>query len=43
MADGGVILASEGTLDGLDVTRDEPREVSLKGLAEPVRVVRVPW
>ncbi len=43
MADGGVILASEGTLDGLDVTSDEPREVNLKGLAEPVRVVRVPW
>lgn len=43
LADGGVILASEETLNGLDVTLDEPREVSLKGLAEPVRVVRVPW
>jgi class 3 adenylate cyclase len=43
LADGGVILASEGTLDGVDVTPDESREVSLKGLAEPVRVVRVPW
>ena len=43
LAEGGVILASEGTLDGLDATLDEPQEVSLKGLAEPVRVVRVPW
>lgn len=43
LADGGVILASEATLDGLDVSLDEPREVSLKGLAEPLRVVRVPW
>jgi class 3 adenylate cyclase len=43
LAEGGVILASEETLDGLDVVTEEPREVSLKGLAESVRVVSIPW
>lgn len=43
LADGGVILASEATLEGVDVITGEPREVSLKGLSEPVRVVSVSW
>ena len=44
LANGGEVLASVETLDGIaGVVADEPREVSLKGLAEPVRVTAVDW
>lgn len=44
IAEGGEVLASVDTLEGLDApTTGEPRDVSLKGLAKPVRVVTVDW
>lgn len=44
LAEGGEVLASVETVDGLaSVSTGEPREVSLKGLAKPVRVVAVEW
>lgn len=43
LADGGEILASHATIEGMELTVSEPREVSLKGIAEPVRVVAVEW
>jgi class 3 adenylate cyclase len=44
LAEGGEVLASVETLDGVgSVSTGEPREVSLKGLAKPVRVVAVDW
>ena len=45
LAEGGEILATRATFEGepipFEVTDD--REVSLKGLAQPVRVVTVDW
>jgi len=44
LANGGEVLASVETLDGIEgVVADEAREVTLKGLAEPVRVAAVDW
>jgi class 3 adenylate cyclase len=44
LAEGGEVLASVETVDGVgSVSTGEPREVSLKGLAKPVRVVAVDW
>jgi class 3 adenylate cyclase len=45
LAEGGEILASEETLGSGDgsLTASESREVQLKGLSEPVRVVSVDW
>jgi class 3 adenylate cyclase len=44
LAQGGEVLASVETLDGIgDVTVGEPRMVTLKGIAEPVRVAVVDW
>jgi class 3 adenylate cyclase len=43
LADGGEILASHTTIVGMNLIASEPREVSLKGIAEPVRVVAVEW
>lgn len=44
LADGGEILVSASTIEGLDArTIGEPREVELKGIARPVRVVSVDW
>jgi class 3 adenylate cyclase len=44
LAEGGEVLASIETVDGVEsVPTGEPREVSLKGLAKPVRVVAVDW
>lgn len=44
LAEGGEILASVETVeDAGSVVTGEPREVSLKGLATPVRVVAVDW
>jgi class 3 adenylate cyclase len=44
LADGGEILASSATVEGLHgLSVGETREVSLKGLAEPVRVVSLDW
>jgi len=45
LADGGEILMTRSTIEGeaipFEVTGE--REVSLKGLAKPVRVVAVDW
>jgi class 3 adenylate cyclase len=44
LADGGEILASVETVEGIaDVTLGIPRDVELKGLAEPVRIVAIDW
>jgi len=44
LAEGGEVLASAETLDGLsDLQTFESREVSLKGFARSVRVVAVDW
>jgi class 3 adenylate cyclase len=44
LAAGGEIVASEATLSSVrDLTVSEPREVTLKGIAEPIRVVTVEW
>jgi class 3 adenylate cyclase len=44
LAEGGEVLASLDTIDGIDgVALGEPREVSLKGLAKPVRVAAIDW
>jgi class 3 adenylate cyclase len=44
LADGGEVLASVDTLDGVgDVALGDPREVTLKGLAKPVQVTAVDW
>jgi class 3 adenylate cyclase len=44
MAGGGEILASQETLGQADgLTGSEPREVRLKGFAEPVRVAAIDW
>jgi len=44
LAEGGEVLASLDTLEGIEgLTVGEPREVSLKGLAKPVRVAAVDW
>jgi class 3 adenylate cyclase/tetratricopeptide (TPR) repeat protein len=44
LADGGEILASAETIDGLEgVAVRDPRDVSLKGFAKPVPVVSVDW
>ena len=43
-AGGGEILASAETLEGvIDVDGEDPREVTLKGITDPVRVVTVGW
>jgi class 3 adenylate cyclase len=44
IAVGAEILSSVETIDGIgDLVTGEPREVTLKGLAKPVRVVAVDW
>lgn len=45
LAEGGEILASEETVAGAggDLAASEPREVTLKGFSEPVRVTRIEW
>ncbi len=44
LAEGSEVLASVETVEGAgSVVDGEPREVSLKGLAKPVRVVAVDW
>jgi len=44
LAEGAEILSSVETIDGIgDLVTGEPREVTLKGLAKPVRVVAVDW
>ena len=44
LAEGGEILASVDTLEGMDgVVVGEAREVTLKGVAKPVRVAAVEW
>jgi class 3 adenylate cyclase len=44
LAAGGEIVASEDTLDGVDnVTVADSREVALKGIPEPVRIVTIDW
>jgi class 3 adenylate cyclase len=44
LAEGGEILASSETVDAADgVAASGPREVTLKGFAQPVAVVSVAW
>jgi class 3 adenylate cyclase/tetratricopeptide (TPR) repeat protein len=44
LADGGEIVVSAETIDGLDgVAVRDPRDVPLKGFARPVQVVSVVW
>ncbi len=44
LAEGGQVLASIETLEGIgELAGGEPREVSLKGIANPVQVVTVDW
>ena len=44
LAEGGEVLASVETVEGSgNAIAGEPREVSLKGLAKPARVVAVDW
>lgn len=44
LAGGGEIVTSETTIAGVrDVKASEPREVALKGIAEPIRVVTIDW
>lgn len=44
LAVAGEIVASEGTLDGLDgIAVSPPREAALKGIGEPMRVVSIDW
>ena len=44
LAEGGEVLASVDTLEGIDDVASGPsREVTLKGLAKPVQVVAVDW
>ena len=44
LADGGEIVASAETIDGLQgVAVRDPRDVSLKGFASPVPVVSIDW
>ena len=45
LAEGGEILATVETLEAADGpwSASEPREVRLKGIADPARVVTVSW
>jgi class 3 adenylate cyclase len=44
IAGGGEIVASASTVERLDgVDASDPREVSLKGIAEPVEIVSISW
>ena len=44
LAEGGEVLASLDTIEGIDALAvGETREVSLKGIAKPVRVVSIDW
>ena len=45
LAEGGEIMATEDTIAaaGDAWTTSEPREVTLKGISDPVRVVFVDW
>jgi class 3 adenylate cyclase len=43
VADAGEILASQDTLSEAETAGSEPREVTLKGFPEPVRVAAVDW
>ena len=44
LAGGGEIVASQETLDAVgEIAHSEPREVTLKGIAGPVRVVTIDW
>lgn len=43
LAEGGEIVASTKTTEGLSVQTSEPRKVELKGISEPVEVVEISW
>jgi class 3 adenylate cyclase len=44
LAEGGEVLASLETIEGIEgLGVGEPRDVSLKGLAKPVRIVSIDW
>jgi class 3 adenylate cyclase len=43
LAEGGEILASHGTAAGSRFEASEPRQVDIRGIAEPIEVVSVAW
>jgi class 3 adenylate cyclase len=43
LAEGGEILASRETAEGTRFRASEPREVTLKGISEPMAIVAVEW
>jgi class 3 adenylate cyclase len=43
LAQGGEILASSATTEGTSFRATDPRKATLKGIAEPVEIVRVDW
>jgi class 3 adenylate cyclase len=43
LAEGGEILATAETAEAAGVNGSEAREVSLKGISEPVRVISIDW
>lgn len=43
LAEGGQILASRGTAAGSRFEASEPRQVDIRGIAEPIEVVSVTW
>ncbi len=44
LAQGGEIVASAGTVDGIaGLNVSEPREVTLKGISEPISIVSIDW
>jgi class 3 adenylate cyclase len=43
LAEGGEILASRDTAADSRFPKSEPREVSVKGISEPIEIVSVDW
>ena len=43
MADGGEIVASRDTAAGSRFATSEPREVTVRGITEPIKIVLVDW
>ena len=43
LAEGGQILASRGTAAGSRFEASEPRQVEIRGIAEPIEIVTISW
>jgi class 3 adenylate cyclase len=43
LAEGGEIVASVPTVEGLPLPVSDPRTVTLKGISDPIRVVSIDW